>query len=233
MFNQRITFANLTFPPASAICTELVFFNVTDYGTPDVCAPVLMNFRQVAYKISLRLRNSTAFALYPLRYNTLWGDGTPNDALLPVQSDLAGAPSPGFVNGVDPAFAGNPAIVLTARPTKNYPATTTPAPDICSWDARVTPVFNGNAFCPSIAQNTTFASYDTDNANTGALNMPFNPPAVGETTDRVCLGTNVNMRFTDLTQLNCRLAVESGLPNQIVRFIRIVYGSQNLPNKYP
>jgi hypothetical protein len=230
---SKNNFANLTFPPASAICTELVFFNVTDYGTPDVCAPVVMNFRQVAYKISLRLRNSSAFALYPLRYNTFWGDGSPNDPLLPVQSDLAGAPSPGFVNGVDPAFAGNPAIVLTARPTKNYPATTTPVPDICSWDARITPVFNGNAFCPSIAQNTSFASYDTDNANTGVLNMPFNPPAVGETTDRVCLGTNVNMRFTDLTQLNCRLAVESGLPNEIVRYIRIVYGSQNLPTNIP
>jgi len=57
--------------------------------------------------------------------------------------------------------------------------------------------------------------------------MPFNPPGAGETTDRVCLGTNVNMRFTDLTQLNCRLAVESGVPNQLVRYIRIVYGSQN------
>ncbi|MBK7651912.1 MAG: hypothetical protein IPJ20_15950 [Flammeovirgaceae bacterium] len=72
---SKITLPTLHFPRLCH-CTELVFFNVTDYGTPDVCAPVVMNFRQVAYKISLRLRNSSAFALYPLRYNTFWGDGS-------------------------------------------------------------------------------------------------------------------------------------------------------------
>ena len=126
-----------------------------------------------------------------------------------------------------------PAIILTSRPTHNYPATTTPAPDICSWDARITPRFDGNVFCNSIAQATTFASYDTDNANSGTLNMPFNPPVGTETTDRVCLGTNVNMRFTDFIQFNCRVAVESVQPNQLLRHIRIVYGSQNLATNIP
>lgn len=225
---SKNNFANLGFPPAAPICSEMVFFNLTDYGTPDVCAPVVMNFRQIAYKISLRIRNSSAFSIYPIVYGTAWGDATVSN-LLPVQSDLAGNPSPGFINGSDPAFGGNPAIILTSRPTKNYPATTTPAPDVCSWDARITPRFDGNAFCNSIAQNTTFASYDTDNANTGVLNLPETP--VGS--NRVCVGSNVNMRFSDQTQLNCRLAVESGVPNDLVRHIRIIYGSQNLGINIP
>ena len=225
---SKNNFANLGFPPASPICSEMEFFNLTNYGTPDLCAPVLMDFRQVAYKISLRIRNSSAFAIYPIVYTIDWGDATTNN-YLPVQSDLAGNPSPGFINAVDPAFGGNPAIILTARPSKAYPATTTPAPDICSWDARITPRFDGNSFCNSIAQNTTFASYDTDNANTGALNLPPSVPG----SNLVCVGSNVNMRFTDQTQLNCRLAVESGVPNNLTRHIRIVYGSQNLATNIP
>ncbi|HMR56363.1 MAG TPA: hypothetical protein PKC10_03540, partial [Cyclobacteriaceae bacterium] len=226
---SKNNYGNPSFPPAAAVCSELVFFNLTDYGTVDICAPVTMNFRQFAYKLSLRMRNSSQYTLSPILYSVNWGDGTPAATITPVFSDLTSNPSPGFISGTDPAFANKPAVILTARPTKNYPATTTPAPDRCSWDARVTPFFSGLGVgvCTPIAAATTFASYDTDNANTGALNMPFNPPGAGETTDRVCLGTNVNMRFTDLTQLNCRLAVESGVPNQLVRYIRIVYGSQN------
>jgi hypothetical protein len=230
---SKNNYANPSFPPAAAACSELVFFNLTDYGATDICAPVVMNFRQIAYKLSLRYRNSSQYPTSNVLYSVLWGDGTPAQTVTPAISDLAGNANPTFISGSDPAFGLNPAIVLTARPTKNYPATTTPAPDVCSWDARITPFFNSLVVCPSLAQSTTFASYDTDNANTGALNMPFNPPGVGETTDRVCLGTNVNMRFTDLTQLNCRVAVESGVPNTIVRFIRIVYGSQNLATNIP
>ncbi len=231
--NSKNNFANLGFPPVSPICSELIFFNLTDYALVDRCVPVVMNFRQIAYKLSLRLQNSTSRALYPLVYNIQWGDAT-NTNVVPVISDLAGVPTPGFISASDPSFGGNPAVILTSRPSHNYPSTTTPAPDICSWDARITPNFNGVGFCNSIAQSTTFANYDTDNANTGTLNMPFNPPAVGETTDRVCLGTNVNMRFTDMTLLNCRLAApETGVPNDLARHIRIVYGSQNLATNIP
>jgi hypothetical protein len=231
---SKNNYANLTFPPASAICAEMIFFNLGDYGQVDKCAPVIMNFRQIAFKISLRVRNSSAFAIYPIRYASAWGDATTDNNLVPVQSDLLGVPSPGFINPIDAGFGGNPALVFTSRPNHNYPATTTPAPDICSWDAAITPRFDGNAFCNSIAQTTTFASYDKDNANSGTLNMPFNPPAVGETTDRVCLGTNVNMRFTDLTLLNCRLAApETGVPNTLARHIRIIYGVQNTAINIP
>jgi len=81
--------------------------------------------------------------------------------------------------------------------------------------------------CPGLSQTNLFATYDTDNANSGTLAMPFNPPGAGETTDRVCIGTNVNMRFTDQTLLNCRAAIEPLVPNDQNRNIRIVYGSTN------
>ena len=229
---SKNNFANPVFLPAAPICSDLIFFNLTDYGTVKKCAPVTMDFRQFAYKLSLRVRNSSVYPLNALFYNVVWGDAT-NNNFAPAISDLTGVPNPAFISGADPAFAGNPAIVLTSRPTHVYPATITPAPDICSWDVRVTPFFNGLSNCNSIAAPTIFPSYDTDNANTGVLNMPFNPPAVGETTNLVCLGTNVNMKFTDQTLLNCRLAVESGFPNDVARFIRIVYGSTNLATNIP
>ena len=66
-----------------------------------------MNFRQIAYKLSLRYRNSSQYPTSNVLYSVLWGDGTPDNTLVPVQSDLTGAPNPTFINGLDPAFGGN------------------------------------------------------------------------------------------------------------------------------
>jgi hypothetical protein len=211
-------------------CAEMAFQGITNYAPVDVCAPVVMNFQQFQFQISLRYRNSSTFNLANIFFNTTWGGGAPAvENLNPYVSDLLGAANPGFIAPVGPG--GGPGIVLTARPTHNFPATTTPAPNICSWDTSIAPFVNGVAACPALTQSTIYATYDNDNTNSGTLDLQ---PSVANT-HRVCLGTNVNMMFSDLTLLNCRAAVEpgaQGVPNQQTRYIRIVYGSQNLGYKY-
>ncbi|MBS1979238.1 MAG: gliding motility-associated C-terminal domain-containing protein [Bacteroidetes bacterium] len=205
--------------------TDLIFFNQGDYAPVDQCTPVVMNFHQFQYKVSLRYKNSSQFAARPILYAITWGDGTSN-SVSPYQSDLLGVANATFI---DPTgFLGSPGVVLTTRQTHNYPASlpTIPTND-CTWNVSVTPYVNAPlANCNTLTQTTLFATYDTDNANSGTLNFPFNPPGSGETTNQVCLGTNVNMKFTDQTVLNCRVAFEPTQPNDLVRNIRIVYGSQ-------
>ncbi len=201
----------------------------------DNCVPVVMDFYQWQFSMSLRMRNSSNFTTAldgsgrtinsNFFYNFNWGDAT-GTSVNPYLSDVTGASAPSLIENT--VFSGSPGVYFTSRPTKNYPATTTPAPNICSWDVVVRPFWIGIPNCNGDSQTTIFNNWDTDNANTGVLNMPFNPPGVGETSDRICLGNNVNMRFTDQTQLNCRLAApEANNPNQAVRHIRIVYGSTN------
>ncbi len=212
-------------------CSDLIktLNGIYPGATADICSPVVVNFYQAQYVLSLRFRNSTTFDITRLRYAINWGDATATDAA-PYQSDLLGAPAPTFVDPLG-FTGGNPGVVMTARPTHTYPATNSPAPNICSWDILLTPYYNLVATCFSIATTNTFATYDTDNANSGVLNLP--PSVVN--TNRVCLGNNVGMRFSDNTLLNCRNAagVEQGVPNDLSRWIRIVYGSQNLATNIP
>ena len=205
-------------------CADLTFLTAgtfTGGPSPDVCAPVVMDFFQFQFKLSLLYRNSSNYLAAPVIYSMTWGDAGLTDHT-PYQSDLAGAVDGTFYENA--GFSGNPNIILTARPTHTYPATTTPGPlDICSWDYRLVPYVNFVVTCFGLSRLGTFASYDTDNANSGTVVMP--PSVVNS--DKVCLGTNVNMMFSDNTLLNCRVAVESGTPNDAQRHIRIVYGSSN------
>ena len=214
-------------------CAEMIFSGISNYGSVDVCAPVTMNFQQFQFKISLRFRNSTTYNLANIFLNTTWGGGAPGvENLNPYVSDLLGVANAAFIDNAG-FTGGNPGIILTSRPTHNYPASTTPAPNICSWDASITPFVNFVAACPALTQSTIFATYDNDNANSGTLSLIASPTA---TSNRVCLGNNVSMQFSDQTQLNCRAAVEpgvTGVPNEQTRFIRIVYGSQDLAINIP
>ncbi|HRJ30021.1 MAG TPA: gliding motility-associated C-terminal domain-containing protein [Cyclobacteriaceae bacterium] len=205
--------------------SDLIFFQqgLIPAASRDICAPVVMNFTQYQYKLSLRFRNSSTFVLANIFYGIAWGDGV-NQNFTPYVSDATGTANPTFIENV--GFDGtNPGIILTSRPAHNYPATTTPAPNICSWDLTLTPFVNGVANCLTLTQTTIFPTYDTDNANSGTLSLQ---PTPLPTSNRVCLGTNVNMRFSDQTQLNCRLAApEADVPNQLTRWIRIVYGNRD------
>ncbi len=199
-------------------CGELEFFQQGNFTSPDICSPVVMNFRQYQYKVSLRFRNSSLFVLNNFRTTITWGDASNSNHLFYV-SDLIGNPNPSFIDNAG-FSGGNPAIIITQRPTHNYPA---PNPGDCSWDATIAPRYDGVAFCPSLNTTTLFATYDNDNANSGSLSLQ---PAVPNS-HRVCLGSNVNMQFSDQTNLNCRAAIEPTLPNDQARWIRIVYGSTN------
>lgn len=204
-------------------CAELAYFQQGNFQTVDVCSPVVMNFQQYQYKVSLRFRNSSLFNLANFRTNIAWGDATNTNGIAFYISNLLGTADATFIDNTG-FSGGNPGIVITQRPTKNYPAAN---PTDCSFNASITPLYDGVAFCNALATTSIFATYDTDNANSGNLAMPFNNPGTGETSDRVCLGNNVNMRFTDATQLNCRLAIEPIVPNDQARHIRIVYGSRD------
>lgn len=200
-------------------CAELIFFQQGAYGPVDVCSPVLVDFYQWQFKLSLRYRNSTAFVLGDFRYLQSWGDATSN-ASIPFLSDAAGTPNASFIDNI--GFTGsNPAVILNSRPTHSYP----PANPIdCSFNVTVSPFLLGFGSCASLAQTTLFATYDTDNANSGSLALE---PSPLPTSNQVCLGTNVNMQFSDATLLNCRAAIEPIVPNEGQRHIRIVYGSTN------
>ncbi|MFN7652299.1 MAG: PKD-like domain-containing protein [Cyclobacteriaceae bacterium] len=227
-FSNQQSFNNTLFN-----CSELSFRQQGVWaGGPSVdnCVPVVMNFTQYQFNASLRWRNSSTYRLSSangLTFNISWGDAVFQN-VVPYESENNGTANAAYFE--DSGFGGNPGIVLTARPTHTYPNSTTPAPDICSWDLFLRPIWAGAApvSCNGLAQTTVFNNWDTDNRNSGTLNMPANTPGLGETTDRVCLGVNVNMRFSDQTLLNCRLAApESNKPNQLTRYIRVVYGSTN------
>jgi gliding motility-associated-like protein len=191
--------------------------------TVDQCIPVVMNFWQWQFELSLRYRNSSTFLIGTMFYSIAWGDATTDANVAVQQVDATFNPSTTYI---EPAgFSGNPGIIINGTKTHNYPSTTTgAAPNSCDWNAVITPknTFTGLS-CPSVAHATTFANYDTDNANTGTLQLP--PLVAG--TNNVCLGTNVGMQFNDNTLLNCRLSQEKNVPNQDYRYVRIVYGSQD------
>jgi len=208
-------------------CSYLTLLNqgLIPLTFPDVCSPVVMNFTQYQYRLSLQFRNSSLANLVNLQAVITWGDGSLNGLSNYFISDLFGNPSPTFIDNVG-FMGGNPALIMTTRPTKNFPAAN---PGDCSFNTSVLPVYQGGAFCPSISVTTIFPTYDTDNANSGTVRMQ--PLVAG--TDQVCLGTNVNMRFSDVTDLNCRAAIEPIVANDQGRHIRIVYGSQNLATNIP
>lgn len=201
-------------------CTEMEFFQQGNFTSVDVCSPVVMNFRQYQYRTSLKFRNSSLFNLTNFRTNIQWGDATTTLGIAFYVSDLIGNSDVTFIDNTG-FTGGNPGIILTQRPTKNYPAAN---PTDCSFDANILPLYNGVAFCPSISTTTIFPTYDTDNANSGALALQ---PSPLPTSNQVCLGTNVGMQFSDATLLNCRAAIEPIVPNEGNRHIRVVYGSTN------
>ncbi|NOT73718.1 MAG: T9SS type B sorting domain-containing protein [Cyclobacteriaceae bacterium] len=207
-------------------CSDLAFFQqgLIPTKVAKVCVPVVEDFTQYQFYLSLRVRNSDAYAGGNVLHNISWGDGN-NTSEASYQSDAAGAASTTFIDPT--ALSGLPAIIVTSRPTHTYPNSTTgPAPNACGWTASVTPALNfaAGVLCPGLTKTTLFANYDTDNKNTGTLNLP---PLPNANSNLVCRGTNVNMNFTDNTNINCPLAFEARVPNQARRAIRITYGSRD------
>lgn len=195
---------------------DIEFFQQGSYAAVDICSPVVMNFRQWQFRISLHYINSTTWlGGANLFYSVIWGDAGVNN-YNPFQSDNTGVASTTYFETL--LGGTNPDAIYTIRPTHNYPAAN---PGDCTFDVSVTPFVNAVSTCSSIVQNSLFPTYDTDAANSGSLVLP--PLVAG--TDNVCLHTNVSMQFNDATLLNCRVAIEPLAPNTFTRFVRIVYGS--------
>lgn len=217
-------------------CTEVDFVSQGSFSQ-GVCAPVTVNGYQYIYAFSLRLRNSSNFVPGPLLGNPptvgafgaslRYGDPENTDrAYFPFRSDNAGNASGSVLELRDNA----PVLYYTFRPNDfTYPGNT----GICVFTANFRPAFFGEAFCNGESENTSFRSYQTDQ---NGLNI--SPTIDGA--NRVCRGSDVEVTYSDKTFLNCAgppIPASAGtLPNQEVRYIRFVYGSQdagavgNIPN---
>jgi gliding motility-associated-like protein len=220
------------FPPGLAsqnnhvlICEDYTFVQQGEIfpGAVDVCDPVVPT-RFYEYQLSRRARNSSTFVLANSRIRILWGTsgiGTGPDVAY-VAQELNPVTAPGLLR-VTPNVT--PQVPTTIH---QYPATDA----VCSYTATIAPrIFNGaaagaNCAIGALVQQTTFASYSTDNRNTGTLRLNDTPA----NSRFVCLGTNANMQFADATDLNCRAGagLPNPAPNEQRRWVRFVYGVPDL-----
>ncbi len=250
--------------PAAAGANDIIYNGSAvasaNGGQLDQCAPVNTDFIAFTYVYSLRFRNSTNWVTTNNRLRVNWspgtsdlqgylsngaGDNQPNNP--PIG---AGGPGGGpgvfvsFRSGLDPvlAAAGVPfTTFMNGTNPFSYPRSTT---GICNYRATYYPIGVGTAIYdaignPSLTRSQQFDSYDFDNTNTSTVSLtPVVPPASGTlTTDRVCVGVNVQARFLDTSTFNCigngsnlltpaQGAAANPINNQ-QRWVRIIYGGAN------
>ena len=77
-------------------CSDLGFFQQGNFSAPRFCSPVVMDFYEYKYYLSLRVRNSSVFAGGVLINEVTWGDGSPLQQEVAYQSDAAGTASSTF-----------------------------------------------------------------------------------------------------------------------------------------
>ena len=125
-------------------CGDVDLLNKGFYATVDQCAPVVMNFWQWTYEISMAYRNSTKFATNNLFFNMLWGDpANTSTNTNPFNSDNLGGAVPTF-SSTGIKLTTQPVAYATVRPTFTYPAAyALPAPTSCEFTMKLTPFFSG------------------------------------------------------------------------------------------
>ena len=188
----------------------------------DICAKV--ENVEVSYNVvvSHAYRNSIHYAL-PKAYIT-WQYPLDNPKTQPNMVESGGVGS--GIYSITSLFAGYPDNTLN-----------------CTWVVGIYPyIFNSGTLQPNlfVTQNLvkiTLPNYKKDNGTpvpgTGTLGL--NPP-VGDPSTLFCVGENItNFIFTDATVFDCRVAVESDLPNIRPRNVQFVYGTQTgagIPNVF-
>ncbi|NOS93239.1 MAG: hypothetical protein HOP30_15070, partial [Cyclobacteriaceae bacterium] len=211
------------------ICSDFNFAAFVDASLS--CAPVTPN-SQMVYSVKTGARNSQRWDLTKSTGRTQWvtytaGGTAPFTVMTAKETNLGGVVTP---NSYYVAFSTND-FTVGSNPAGKY---TYPAADpVCgyssNWNVRlIYPAGQGQtANCPltSAAQTQSYASYNNDATGVGAAVLM--PPTVANS-DKVCLGTNVNMTFTDNTDLNCNPAVAPAPVNDKNRWVRVVYGSTDL-----
>ncbi len=220
------------------ICADFNFQALI--GTDPPCVPVNPATKMV-FSVKLAARNSSNWGLagtgFPLQTRVDWGPVGQTSILSTFESTAA---------GVAAAHSGNASFQYLTSDAGPDPFTYTQAivGAVCGytslWRLRANgggqlPVPPGGGFgCApfNAAQNVIYTTWNTENGP-GDGTMVVNPFVANS--DRVCLGSNVNMRFVDNTDLNCvdDAAAPGALPNNNdTRWIRVRYGiaGTNLPN---
>jgi hypothetical protein len=100
-----------------------------------------------------------------------------------------------------------------------------PSEDNCSYIAEAFIVYDGIA-CSGTRQTQKFASWSTDNRNSGRL---LADPELF----RVCEGTPWSLNFRDNSTFNCNVDIEPDKPNQLSRWVQFIYGPNVNGNKIP
>ncbi|MFZ5973667.1 MAG: PKD-like domain-containing protein, partial [Bacteroidota bacterium] len=231
----------------SATCSaDIGFRALNTVGFPGQCAPVTTDWIAWTYEYSLRWRNSSLFVLGLNRATVTWNDGFGSSNFYQgyLSRPDGTADAAFYTTGVTGAFSG-PAVYLSFKSPAAPAAGSFSYPDnqnICNYRAKIDIFDAGGAFnClnnVNLTKLTQFDSYDFDDQNTGQL--IYNPTVPN--TDRVCLGSNVNMTFTDATDMNCNpvsaadfgtSANTAGPANNSIRWVRFIYGTLGTaPNGY-
>jgi len=219
------------------ICSDFNFQALI--GTDPPCVPVNPATKMV-FSVKLAARNSSNWgvgAAFPLETRVDWGPVGQVSVLSTFESTAA---------GVAAAHSGNAAVVYITSDAGPDPFTYTQAivGAVCGYTSLWRLRANGGGTLPkppgggfgcapfNAAQNVIYTTWNTENGP-GDGTMVVNPLVANS--DRVCLGSNVSMRFVDNTDLNCvdDAAAPGALPNNNDnRWIRVRYGvaGTNLPN---
>jgi gliding motility-associated-like protein len=194
------------------VCDDFAWAG-TNILTPP-CAPV-DPITRMTFSVKLGARNSSAWNINNLRVRAHWiaNGAVPYNELVAYESDLSGTPTPStyFITG----DAASSAYI--------YPAND----PVCGYTATYRVLINGTLSCSftNPNQQVPYASHNNDDTGVGA---DVAMPATVAFSDQVCLGNNVNMTFTDATDLNCNPTTAPIPTNDAVRWVRVVYGSTDL-----
>lgn len=260
---NALSVANMTsknnHAPSATGASDIIFSSEGVNSVLDQCSPVNTDFYRWTYLYSLRFRNSSAWNTNNNKLHVLWGSGASFNDLAGFLSNSGGDPSTTQAP-VNSFTGGNPAVYVSFRPGMNiasanagiinidgtngfsYPDNT----GVCNFRttyypfSSVAPIYSA-AGIPGLEKNTQFNSYDFDDQNTGSLALnPVVPPASGTlTSELVCLGTNVQSRFSDASLFNCigngtvlpvpgQGAASTPVNNQ-QRWVRFIYGAIDAP----
>lgn len=231
----------------AACATDILYSSEGIASVLDQCAPVNTDFYRWTYQYSLRFRNSTTWVTTNNQVHVVWGSAGSTSNLQGFLTDNGGNPNANFIT---PTFTGaTPGVFLSFRSGFNpvtlaldgtnpfsYPAGT----NVCNFLAQISPFQTAVYNCAGTAlqKNTQFNSYDYDDRDTGTLSLTPTTPPTTLTSDQVCLGTNVNVKFTDGSIFNCigngtnllpgQGAVNNPLNNS-QRWVRFIYGGFQSP----
>lgn len=190
-------------------CSDFSFIALIDNTPP--CAPVTPTSKMV-FTVIKGARNSSQWNVPAgnVKVRVDWTGGT--TFLTSYESDGAGN---AMANSY--TIAGN-----AATSGWSYPSNQVVCGYTSTWQIRI-----GTTNCgtPNPAQFVTYASHNTDAAGEGDGSLITQPLIA--LTDQVCEGDFVNMRFTDVSDLNCIDAAAAPAPlpiNSAQRNVRVVYG---------